>query len=137
MTTLVDAGPIVALFDADDAHHERCRMAFELGGGPLVTCEAVIAEACWLLRGYRGAQRELLLDIADGRYVVEYELGARAERVARLVAKYSDVPMSLADACLVDLADIHMTGQILTLDSDFQVYRWGKNRPFELMLEDY
>jgi uncharacterized protein len=135
MITLVDAGPIVALFDADEPQHERCREAFELGSGFLVTCEAVIAEACWLLRRFRGAQRELLLDVADGRYVIEYQLAARADEIAQLMMKYADVPMSLADASLVDLASIHQTGRILTLDADFGVYRWARNRSFELLLE--
>jgi predicted nucleic acid-binding protein len=135
-TTLVDAGPIVALFDADEPTHERCRVAIEGAGGPLLTCEAAIAEACWLLRRFRGAQRELLLDVADGRYMIDYQLAARADQVARLVSKYANVPMSLADACLVDLADIHQTGRILTLDADFGVYRWGRNKAFELLLDE-
>jgi predicted nucleic acid-binding protein len=135
MTTLVDASAIVALFDADELHHEQCRAALELSSGPLVTCEAVIAEACWLLRQFRRAQRDLLLDVADGRYVVEYQLAPRAEQVEQLVAKYANVPISLADACLVDMANIHQTGRIVTLDSDFAVYRWGRNKPFEILLE--
>ena len=49
--------------------------------------------------------------------------------------KYSNVPMSLADACLVIMAEKLQTGRILTLDRDFEIYRWGKNRPFELLLE--
>lgn len=137
MTTFVDAGPIVALLDAEDEHHQQCRKAFEFADGPLVTCEAVVAEACWLLRRFRGAQHDLLLDITDGRYIVEYNLAGRARQVARLMVKYRDVPMSLADACLVDLAELHGTGRILTLDGDFRVYRWGRNKPFTLLLDEF
>jgi uncharacterized protein len=55
--------------------------------------------------------------------------------VAKLLRKYADVPMGLADACLVDLATQTGHGRILTLDSDFKIYRWGRNRPFELLLD--
>jgi len=48
--------------------------------------------------------------------------------------KYADVPMDFADACLVDMATMYQTGRILTVNSDFRFYRWGKNRTFELLL---
>ena len=131
---LVDAGPIVALFDASEANHARCREALATADGPLVTCEGVLAEACWLLRRFPGARRDLLLDVVDRRYVVDYRLADRADAVARLMSKYSSVPMSLADACLVDLAGEMQSGRILTLDADFHVYRWGRNQAFELLL---
>jgi predicted nucleic acid-binding protein len=132
---LVDSGPIVALFDANDANHVRCRSVLENTAGPLVTCEAVIAEVCWLLRRFPQAQCDLLLDIADRHYIVESPLATRADHVARLMEKNADVPMSLADACLTDLAELHQTGRILTLDSDFTIYRWGRNKPFDLILD--
>jgi predicted nucleic acid-binding protein len=132
--TLVDTGPIVALFDASEPHHARCREALEKVSGSLVTSEAVIAEACWLLRRCPGASRDLMLDIRDERYLVDYRIASRAEQIAQLMAKYGDIPISLADACLVDLANLQQTGRILTLDRDFSIYRWGRNRPFELLL---
>jgi predicted nucleic acid-binding protein len=134
MVTLVDTGPIVALFDASEPHHARCREALENASGSLVTCEAVIAEACWLLRRCPGASHDLMLDIRDERYLVEYRVASRAEQIAQLMAKYGNVPMSLADACLVDLANLDQTDRILTLDRDFSVYRWGRNRPFQLLI---
>jgi len=48
--------------------------------------------------------------------------------------RYASVPMDLADACLVQLADMLETGAILTLDSDFEVYRWRRRRPFEFLV---
>lgn len=135
MTTLVDAGPLVALLDADEPHHAKCAAAIVDSNDVLVTCETVIAEACFILRRLPKARRDLLLDVHDGLYIVEYQLAPRAEVVAGLIAKYASVPMSLADACLVDLAEIHNTGRVLTLDSDFGIYRWNRNRPFELLLD--
>jgi predicted nucleic acid-binding protein len=50
------------------------------------------------------------------------------------MSKYADVPMSFADACLVDMASELGIGRVFSLDADFQVYRWGRNRPFDFML---
>jgi predicted nucleic acid-binding protein len=135
MTVLVDAGPIVALLDRRQSAHESCVELIDRAHNSIVTCEAVIAEACHLLRRVPGAARDLLQDVAAGRYIVDYRLAERTESVRRLMAKYADLPISLADACLVDLADIHQTGRILTLDAHFGVYRWGRNKPFEMLLE--
>jgi len=60
---------------------------------------------------------------------------ARAGVVEKLLRKYRDVPMALADACLVALADQMDTGQILTLDRDFEIYRWRSRRKFDLLVE--
>jgi predicted nucleic acid-binding protein len=135
MTTLVDAGPLIALFNADERRHAECAAAITRSTDQLVTCEAAISEACYVLRDRPKARQDLLLDVRDRLYIVEYQLAPRAGIVAALMAKYASVPMSLADACLVDLAEIHNTGRVLTLDSDFGVYRWNRNRPFELLLD--
>lgn len=68
-------------------------------------------------------------------FQIPLRLVDRAGAVAKLMKKYSNLPMDLADACLVDLATSFVTGRILTLDSDFTIYRWAKNRPFELLLD--
>lgn len=135
MTVLVDAGPIVAMMDADQPEHAKCLAALEQTNELLVTCEAVIAEACHLLRKFKSAQRDILRDVAASRYAVSYRLAERADVVGNLLSKYANVPMDLADACLVDLASIYQTGRIFTLDSDFRVYRWDRIKPFELLLD--
>lgn len=133
--TLLDTGVIVALLDRDERHHARCRAALADLGGPLVTCEAVIAEACHLLRRIPGAARSVIDNVAAGVFHTGYRLADRAPKVQRLMEKYHDLPMALADACLVDLADLLGTGRILTLDQDFQVYRWRGRRRFDLLVE--
>ncbi len=135
MTVLVDTGLIVAILDRRELHHSDCLAFVENSHDVLVACDAVIAEACHILRRLNGAARDLLTDIEVGRYMTEYRLRERTSHLQRLLAKYADVPMTLADACLVDLAKIHNTGRILTLDSDFRVYRWGRNQPFELLID--
>jgi predicted nucleic acid-binding protein len=102
---------------------------------PLVTCEAVIAEACWLLRRLRGASEAVLQNVEEGTFGIPFRLEAASRPLRTLLKKYAKVPMDLADACLVCLAEQLDTGRILTLDGDFRVYRWRKTRAFELLIE--
>jgi uncharacterized protein len=132
---LLDTGCIVALLDRSEAHHEVCAQAVSDAGIALVTCEPVIAEACYLLRKLRGAADAVLDNVGRGVFNTSFRLDQAASPVRALMKKYAQVPMDLADACLVHLATELGTGRILTLDSDFRVYRWGRNRPFELLID--
>jgi uncharacterized protein len=133
---LVDTGFIVARLDRSENCHEQCLGVVDALDGPLITCEAVIAESCHLLRHLKGAKDAILENVRHGIFQIPFTLASRAAEIAKLLKKYADVPMDLADACLVDLATQTDTGRILTLDSDFKFYRWGRNRPFELLLEN-
>jgi predicted nucleic acid-binding protein len=99
-----------------------------------VTCEAVIAEACSLLRGVRGAPDAVLSNVDRGVFQIPFRLDAAVGAIRVLIKRYASVPMDLADACLVYLADTLETDAILTLDSDFAVYRWRRRRPFALLI---
>lgn len=132
---LLDTGVIVALLDRSEHHHSQCVEVVSDIVGPLVTCEAVVAEACYLLRRTHGASEAIIKNIANGVFQIPVRLVDRAASVEKLLKKYHDVPMDLADACLVDLADQVDTGQILTLDSDFEIYRWRSRRKFELLVD--
>jgi predicted nucleic acid-binding protein len=134
---LLDTGCIVALLDRSERNHQRCAEVVEELSAPLVTCEPVIAEACWLLRDIDGAADAVLENVETGMFEVPFRLASRARAVRALMKKYRRVPMDLADACLVDLAEELDSGRILTLDSDFEIYRWRKNRAFELLLDDW
>lgn len=133
--TLLDTGVIVALLDRDERHHVPCVETVSYLIGPLVTCEAVVAEACYLLRRTPGAPEAVIKNIANGVFQTPMRLADQAGAVEKLLRKYRDVPMALADACLVDLADQMDSGQILTLDHDFEIYRWRSRRKFELLIE--
>jgi uncharacterized protein len=141
---LLDTSCIVALLDRSERHHRHCVEVVagldEVVAGldaPLITCEAVIAESCYLLRDISLASEAILENIDRGVFVVPYRLTGSAANVKRLMRKYASLPMDFADACLVDMANDFQTARILTLDQDFTVYRWGKNRPFELLLDRF
>ncbi|HXT94724.1 MAG TPA: PIN domain-containing protein [Polyangia bacterium] len=130
---LLDTGVIVALLDRSERDHERCRAALRELSGPLVTCEAVIAEACYLLRRVAGAPEAVLENVDKKVFQIPFRLEESAAGVRLLMKRYARVPMDLADACLVALAEATGTGRILTLDGDFGVYRWRRTRPFEIL----
>ena len=132
---LLDTGCIVAMLDRSAEHHEQCVELISAIDSPLITCEAVIAESCYSLRGLRGAAAAVLENVDSGVFLIPYRLTGNAAGVLRLMKKYADLPMDFADACLVDMAGDYRTGRILTLDSDFRVYRWAKDRPFDLLLD--
>jgi predicted nucleic acid-binding protein len=131
---LLDTGVIVALLDRSEQYHDACVAIVKDLTAPQVTCEAVIAEACYLVRSLRGAAKAVLDNVKAGTFLLPFSLRESAEPVAKLMVKYRDVPMDLADACLVQLATELEIGQILTLDRDFSIYRWKKQRPFELLV---
>ncbi len=132
---LLDTGCVVALLDRSAKVHGRCVAVVSSLEAPLITCEAVIAESCYLLRNIAGASDAILENVDRGVFLVPYRLVGNAPQVSKLMHKYADVPMDFADACLVHMAESFKTARVLTLDSDFRVYRWGRNRPFELLLE--
>jgi uncharacterized protein len=131
---LLDTGCIVALLDRNERHHRSCVEAIESIDGALVTCEAVIAEACHVLRRVRGAADAVLQNVEDGVFEIPFRLPTVCRAVRDLMKRYAQVPMDFADGCLVHLAEELDTGRILTLDSDFSVYRWRRTRPFELLI---
>lgn len=131
---LLDTGPIVALLDSSDSFHQLCVDAIAKVSAPLITCEAVIAEACYLLRTVEGAPKAVLENVAAGVFLIPLSLTQVARDVGRILQKYDDQRIDLADACLIHLATKFATGDVLTLDSDFRVYRWGTRNTFHLQL---
>jgi predicted nucleic acid-binding protein len=123
----------VAFLSATDAHHEWAVHTFRKLRTPLVTCEAVIAETTHLLRASHDAQDKVLEWVGRGTLVPDFDLTSEGAAVRRLMRRYKDVPMSLADACLVRLAEIHDDHAVVTLDADFRVYRKDGRAPVPLV----
>ena len=131
---LVDAGPLVALLSKDDADHGRARRLFEECLPPFRCCEAVVAEACFLMRKVHSAgPAEVIALGRRGVFAVAIAAEQHWAGIDTLLRKYSDRPISIADACLIRCAEIHQEARILTFDADFSVYKWARNRRFELL----
>jgi predicted nucleic acid-binding protein len=130
---LLDTGVIVALLDRSESFHRTCAQMVREVEAPLVTCEAVITESCYLLRNLSGASGAVIENVAAGIFQVPFQLSRDTAGVRRVLQKYKDRKIDLADACLIRLADEFGTADILTLDQDFAIYRWGKNKPFRVL----
>ncbi len=130
---LLDTGVIVALLDRSERLHEACAEAVRELEAPLITCEAVIAESCYLLQNLAGAAEAVIENVASEIFQVPLQLSREAAGVKQILRKYRDRQIDLADACLIRLADEFGTADILTLDQDFAVYRWGRNKTFRML----
>ena len=120
---IVDTSPLVALLNSRDKHHAW--VVQQLGNiqPPMLTCEAVLAEATYLTRAAPGARAALIEMLGEGFLNIGMALADQHSAILAMIRRYTDVPMSLADACLVRLAELHPQSPVLTLDSDFAIYR--------------
>jgi len=130
---LLDTGVIVALLDRSEKLHQACADAVRELEAPLITCEAVIAESCYLLLNLAGAAEAVIENVASGIFQIPFQLSHEAAGVKLVLCKYRDRQIDLADACLIRLADEFGTADILTLDRDFAIYRWGRNKAFRML----
>lgn len=120
---LLDTGPLVAYLAADETHHAWVTAQLARLTGAIFTCEAVLGEAFFLLRHHPRHLASLRAMVADGVFDLSFHLQTETAAVTRLQARYADVPMSLADACMVRLSELHPQLPLLTLDGDFHIYR--------------
>lgn len=131
---LLDTGPLVALLSKRDAQHDQAVKLFSECAPPLRCCEAVVAEACFLIgKADRTAPAEVIALARKGVYEIGVSIDEHWAEVERLLKKYADRPISLADASLVRCAEIHNEPRILTFDSDFSHYRWSRHRRFQIL----
>ena len=125
--TLVDAGPLVAILHRDDRRHRECVQALRALRPPLGTTWPVVTEAMYLLGFSTEAQDELWSLIESGRLHLLGLDASDAPRLRALMRKYRDLPMDLADASLVTVAERDGVNKVFTLDNrDFGVYRPAK-----------
>ncbi|MEO8359607.1 MAG: PIN domain-containing protein [Vicinamibacteria bacterium] len=121
---LVDAGPLVALANRADAHHDACVKALQSMRGPLVTVWPAVTEAIYLVQRWPKAQSEILILIETGALRILPVGREDVPRIRALMEKYRDLPMDLADATLVRVAERERIKTVFTVDRrDFQVYR--------------
>lgn len=130
---IVDTGPLVAYLDRSDRDHAWAKESFMRITRPLLTCEAVIAETLFLLRRGGIDPDGLLNLISRGLVLPDFSLVAEIQAIQHLMKTYRNIPMSLADACLVRMAEIHENSNVMTLDSDFVVYRKARRKMIPLL----
>lgn len=120
----MDTGPLVASIGGFEQNSFWVRQQFETLPGPFLTCEPVLTEAAFLLsRAPRPGLSQLFTMLSRGLLEVEFSLLAEHAAIARLLHKYRDLPMSVADACLVRMAELSPGSAIFTLDAHFRIYR--------------
>jgi len=134
--TLIDAGPIIAVFNRNDDYYAECLRLYRTLDRPFYTTLAVLAEAMYTLGVRAGwyAQELLWKMILHGDLLLEHPSPAELARMAELMGKYHDRPMDFADASLVALAERLSLDRIFTVDRrDFSVYRLHGKKPFTII----
>jgi len=120
---ILDTGPLVAWLCRGDRWHRWAADTFRAVAPPLVTCEPVLTEACFLYAREGGDPARLLAAVAAGHLRIGLGLERESAAISALLSKYADAPMSLADACVVRLSELHRECRVLTLDKHFTSYR--------------
>lgn len=120
---IVDTGPLVAFLDTRDRWHAWAQDTFDGLSLPLLTCEAVLAEACFVIGQGTGRQNAVMGLVSRGVVAIDFRLSPQFEAVRKLMAKYESVPMSVADACLVRMTELDARAPVVTFDGDFRIYR--------------
>ena len=133
--TLCDAGPLVALIDPNEATHALCRQSLPKMSLPLSITWPCCTEAMYLLYKARGhlAQDQLSDLIESGLLGIRETPVSEQKAMRRLMEKYRDTPMDLADASIVAAAEATGIRRIFTLDSDFRIYRLSDGSAFEVV----
>ncbi len=133
-SALIDAGPLIALFDRDDKYHHRVRGFLSHTQTTLVTTWPVITETCHMLDFSVDAQLDFLEWAYRGGLQIHELKGTDLDRVIALTRKYRDRPMDLSDASLIVISEILGIGRIISIDRDFEIYRRADKRQVENIL---
>jgi predicted nucleic acid-binding protein len=133
---LLDTGPLVNFLASGVRHHAWTVEQWKRLRPPLLTCEPVLTEAASLLKR-DGRHADALFELLE-RGVIHIALAVEEEQadVRTLMHRYRNRPMSLADACLVRLSEIHPAAEVFTLDSDFHIYRRHGNKVIPVLMPE-
>jgi len=131
---VIDTGPLVAFLNRRDRHHPWAREVLAGVDPPLYSCEAVISEACFLVRALDRGPDAVLALVERGLVDTSFSVAAEVGPLRTLMAKYASVPMSLADACVVRMTELEHASTVLTMDSDFNVYRRNRRQMIPVLM---
>jgi len=133
---IFDSGVLVALIDKREQFHLWAIEQAQHLNPPFVACEAVITETCFLLRNVHKGKDAVLSMIEDEILQIGFSLSSEISEIKSLMNKYENVPMSLADACLVRMSELSDNSVVFTLDSDFHIYRKNGKAKIPLIIPD-
>src|SRR5207249_10949759 len=125
--------PLIALLVVADKHHGWAREVWAQREPPLYTCEAVLSEAQYVAKRLGGDPLAVLQFLQKGAIQVAFSVQDEVGRLLELQRTYADVPMSLADASLVRMTEIHPHSRVMTTDSDFRIYRRNRRQIIPLL----
>jgi predicted nucleic acid-binding protein len=131
---LLDAGPLAALVNPRDQWHSWVRFQLDEIIPPLLGCEPMLTEALFLAQRTHGGVSDILNLLDRGAITLEFSLQEHFHEVSTLMRQYDNVPMSLADACLVRMSELGKDRTVLTLDGDFHIYRRHKRQRIPLLV---
>jgi predicted nucleic acid-binding protein len=133
---LLDTGPLVSFLADGLTHHAWAVEQWKQLRPPLLTCEPVLTEATFLLKR-EGRDADVVFELLE-RGIIRIGLAVKDEQadIRALMRRYRNRPMSLADACLVRLSEIHGAAEVLTLDGDFRIYRRHGNKVIPVRMPD-
>lgn len=130
---IIDTGPLVAYFNRRDRWHRWVVDQMAALRPPLLTCEPVLAEACFLIQRAGGRPVDLIRKVTQRSIEIGIDLEDDASGIESLMQRYADTPMSLADACLVRLTERFPDCRLFTLDGDFEHYRRNSRQVIPLL----
>jgi len=133
---IVDTGPLVADLSNNDTFHDWACEQLEQIARPLLTSEAVLTEACFLVSRDGGDAADLIEMVNQGLLAIPFALLHESRSVETLMRKYADIPMSLADACQLRMTELLPDSTLLTLDGDFSIYRKFGKQAVELIIPE-
>ena len=136
MKVLLDTGPLVALLDRRETHHQWAVDQIKQLVPPLITCGAVLSEAFFRLRGYSASIDKIRQFFRSQIIQLSSSEASFAYRAMGLMELYSNVPMSYADGCLVAIAEQTQDGRVFTTDRHFLIYRMRGNQPVPTIIPE-
>ncbi len=134
MKIIADTGVIVAYLDKRDERHKWTYEQMKILPAPYSVCESVITESCFLLSRLHNGKKNVLEMLKAGFLQLDFSLSNEIEVIENLMQKYENVPMSLADACLVRMSETIKDSVVFTTDSDFHIYRKNGKRKIDLII---
>ncbi len=134
--TIADTGIIVGFLNPKDQWHQWAVEQWRTLPAPYLTCEAVITEACFLMRNSPNGGHDVLALIEAGILQIDFSLSDEVSETKALMKKYTSVPMDFADACLVRMSELNSNAVVFTVDGDFLVYRKHGRKQIPLIIPD-